>query len=217
MKRRYTKKHVEVEAEQFRVEEKPWPSGVYPSGCGDFLLGEGDDAELVEDGDWIVEGEDRPLGELDFNDLYRPATDDGEHATAIESVRACLDDGHTALDAWKVEALLAAYDARATDDGEGWVAVEDRLPEDGRRVLAVWGDRYGTHRSVVSHLAARTEEADGDYGGDDEWLDYDAEADTYWLPEGWYEAPIETEEWRNIDNVTHWRDLPALPKEDSDG
>src|SRR5688572_8444160 len=77
--------------------------------------------------------------------------------------------------------LLEAIEANTSGEGDGWVSVEDRLPENGEHVLC-WKESM-----IPKAFYSDT----GSYGffKDGIWGD------------------VESDDW----NVTHWRPLPAPP------
>ena len=99
-------------------------------------------------------------------------------------------------------------------DAPRWVPVAERLPLAGQTVLACYVNRANKLRRIRAHwIAAKTEES----SGDNDFGEYDEEADTYWTPEGWYEQIDNWGEYSAVavceGTVTHWMPLPAPPKE----
>ncbi len=80
---KFRKKPVVIEAEQFRPDHKPWPSGVdvdarSPTGFGIFTLENTALKHEVTPGDWIItgiKGEKYPCKPDVFEATYEPATE----------------------------------------------------------------------------------------------------------------------------------------------
>lgn len=58
---RYRKRPIEVEAEQFFFEKRPWPDGVFqlpprPDRSKSFVVGTLEGVHVVSEGDWIITG-----------------------------------------------------------------------------------------------------------------------------------------------------------------
>ena len=101
----------------------------------------------------------------------------------------------------------------------GWISVKDRLPDNGKHVLAACEIRliYGGKKTYVceAFYAAQHTLPEGKYPEDDECFDYDEEEDEYYLKEGWYEAIHNWDEYSSVvieDFVTHWMPLPEPPE-----
>ena len=73
-----------------------------------------------------------------------------------------------------------------------WISVEDRLPECGKRVLAVFEYKNGLGRNIFILN-----------------IDIPQEGDT-WI-QSWGNDEISLDPWHG--RVTHWAELPNLPKE----
>ena len=96
--------------------------------------------------------------------------------------------------------------------GDGWVSVEDRLPESDVSIIAFGINSYGKQRILRAFYAEEltVEQYDAD---DMDWLDYDEKLDRYCIPKGWYERnEFEETNWKIDFPVTHWRELPPPPK-----
>jgi len=83
--------------------------------------------------------------------------------------------------------------SKAEDKGDnGWISVEDRLPEYGKFILVIGTDdkQYGIERC---HVCEMNDLEDG--------IEFKQTRQFYWL----------TESGRKIDKVTHWQQLPKKP------
>jgi hypothetical protein len=94
---------------------------------------------------------------------------------------------------------------------EEWISVKDRLPEADTPVL-IFNDKRILRACYIPkyHINDNDSEYEGDY------LDYDEKNDEYYWPEGWYECNYYEEVHFKIDEVTHWRPLPAPPERKED-
>lgn len=97
----------------------------------------------------------------------------------------------------------------------GWVSLPGELPKSGMVVLACYRNSLGNLRRIRAQwIAAKTDECTGDDGCLGE---YDADTDTYWTPEGWYELIDNWDDYMacavSQGDVTHWMPLPAGPAE----
>lgn len=93
------------------------------------------------------------------------------------------------------------------------VAVSERLPEPNVKVLAHYVNDLGKGRTVCAiWVPAKTRsDSDGDY----DFTEYDEEDDTFYWPEGWYEAIENCDDWDWVDackrEVVYWQPLPKWP------
>lgn len=93
------------------------------------------------------------------------------------------------------------------------VAVCERLPEPGVKVLAHYFNDLGKGRTICAiWVPAKTR---SDSYGDDDFTEYDEVSDTFYWPEGWYEA---IENWDDLGyvrvdegEVIYWQSLPKWP------
>lgn len=93
------------------------------------------------------------------------------------------------------------------------VPVSERLPEPSVKVLAHYFNDLGKWRTICAiWVAAKTR---SDSYGDDDFTEYDEESDTFYWPEGWYEA---IENWDDLGHVKvdegeviYWQPLPKWP------
>ena len=93
-----------------------------------------------------------------------------------------------------------------------WVPVEERMPAPGEVVLAAYRNRLGHWRRIRAEwVPAKTQEADID----NEHAEYDAETDTYYTPQGWYERINNWDEYSSVKvhegEPSHWMHLPFPP------
>jgi hypothetical protein len=97
-----------------------------------------------------------------------------------------------------------------------WINVSKELPDPSKKVLAHYKNDLGNGRTVVAcYVPAKTRSG----GYDEEFAEYDEDADEFYWPEGWYEC---IENWEELDCVniyggvvTHWRPLPESPVSDA--
>lgn len=127
--------------------------------------------------------------------------------------RAMLDAAHGLR-------LLAAP---AVPVGDGWIAVSERLPESGHKVLIAYRNSYDHDRRVCGFYAGKFN-LEVPPGDDCDSADYNEASDTYYLDEGWYESIDNWPDYTSVtinSEVTHWQPLPASPaatkEEMSDG
>lgn len=96
---------------------------------------------------------------------------------------------------------------------EGWVSVEDRLPDDSKCVLAIVLDKTnlkGWHWEIVNYGEFSFYDADGNFPDADE----DGEVKRF----GWHYGRESEGEYDYLifdlnSKVTYWQPLPAAPKE----
>jgi hypothetical protein len=94
------------------------------------------------------------------------------------------------------------------------VAVSERLPEPGKKVIAYYLNALGNSRTILAEwVPAKTKADDG--LTDDDFAEYDEESDEYYWPEGWYEVIENWDDYGavfvNEGEITHWRPLPPGP------
>ena len=91
---------------------------------------------------------------------------------------------------------------------QGWICVNDRLPEPGKPVLVACGRHV--MRAVRAPKFTLSEDAWGNF--EPEGGEYDEATDaTYW-PEGWYEwNQHEETHWQLDSEPTYWHPLPPAP------
>jgi hypothetical protein len=94
------------------------------------------------------------------------------------------------------------------------VAVAERLPEAGQKVIAYYLNALGNRRTILAEWVPAKSRTD-DCLVQDDFAEYDEETDEYYWPEGWYES---IENWDDYDAVfvnegviTHWQPLPTGP------
>ena len=101
--------------------------------------------------------------------------------------------------------------AQPVQEPVAWTPVSTAMPKPGVIVLACYKNSHDNVRRIrAKWVPAKTQEA----YGDDEWGEYDEEADTYWTPEGWYECIDNWDEYSSVfvhEQITHWMPMPADP------
>lgn len=96
---------------------------------------------------------------------------------------------------------------------DSWISCDERLPENGVKVLAYFKNQLGNGRRVLAHYTRQwamvAEGFDDDMS--DDWYDTD-ESGTSYIPEGWYEECYTQDACRQLDDeITHWHMLPKGP------
>lgn len=93
------------------------------------------------------------------------------------------------------------------------VPVSEGLPEPNTKVLAHYFNALGNGRTICAIWVPAKSRSEG--YGDDDFTEYDEENDTYYWPEGWYEA---IENWDDLGwvavnegEVAYWQPLPKWP------
>jgi len=95
-----------------------------------------------------------------------------------------------------------------------WISVEERLPEPLHLVIVRHKTGYKDNAITVigKWVPAMTDESTPE---DEDWVEYDEQTDTYYVPEGWYEFQANWDEYSAIhinEAVTHWMPLPEPPE-----
>ena len=94
-----------------------------------------------------------------------------------------------------------------------WTPVAERLPADGRKVIAYYQNENGKHRRIMAYYASQFA-LEGSEEDQLEATEYHAEKDQYFLREGWYENnEFDDVNWRVGGEITHWMELPPPPVE----
>ena len=93
-----------------------------------------------------------------------------------------------------------------------WVPTAERMPASGVTVLACYRNSLGNWRLIRAQwVKAKNVEANPE----SEIGEYDEETDTYYDPEGWYEAIDNWDDYTHVavyqGEVTHWMPLPPPP------
>ena len=125
-------------------------------------------------------------------------------ASAIQTEAAELE----AVGAGGVSGPLMGIAAPPTAQAEGWISVDERLPEPGTPVLLDIGKKYPIR---AMWAAKHTVQAADD---DTDWGEYVEEDDMYYAPEGWYEwNQCEENHWRVTETPRAWMPLPPTSAE----
>ena len=107
-----------------------------------------------------------------------------------------------------VSGPLMGIAAPPTAQAEGWISVDERLPEPGTPVLLDIGKKYPIR---AMWAAKHTVQAADD---DTDWGEYVEEDDMYYAPEGWYEwNQCEENHWRVTETPRAWMPLPPASAE----
>ncbi len=110
---------------------------------------------------------------------------------------------------YDVESINYLITNAPTIPREGWVSVEDRMPN--KVCLAFYKNELGNGRTVK---AKYTEQYSEEANTDDDWVEYNEADDTYYYPAGWYEMIDNWDDFNFVTinhEVTHWQPLPAAP------
>jgi len=125
-------------------------------------------------------------------------------ADRIESIARSLLAPKAAEQAPVADAVLG--------EPAAWISVANQLPKAGKPVLAVFKNSLGNWRTTRAHYAPKLGLSANDWEDVD---DCDEDADgNYFVPEGWYEDPVEIEVGAMIPAstpVTYWMPLPPNP------
>ena len=106
----------------------------------------------------------------------------------------------------KLRSELAA--APPTAQAEGWISVDERLPEPGMPVLLDIGKKYPIRAMWAAKHTVQAADDDTDWG---EYVEAD---DMYYAPEGWYEwNQCEDNHWRVTETPRAWVQLPPTSTE----
>lgn len=115
-----------------------------------------------------------------------------------------------------MQAQLAEREREITRmrEAQRWIPVTERLPDSGEHVLFSCEVRPGGKRYVCDGYYAK--EKSIECAEPDCAIEYDEEADKYYLFEGFYEIVKNWDDFSSVvigDFVTHWMPLPAAPEE----
>ena len=131
--------------------------------------------------------------------LYESPMPDGSVFTGASAERLQVGVGTPPSTIEKPLYLAAPPTAQA----EGWISVDERLPEPGNPVLLDIGKKYPIRALWAAKNTVRV-------GTDvDDWGEYDEETDEYYCPEGWYEWNEHEEvHWAVSETPRAWSELP---------
>lgn len=106
---------------------------------------------------------------------------------------------------------------------EAWIPVSERLPKPETEVMIVCNRNGWRFIATAIHEDGTLFEEYSDWLWNDieEYGRYDEERDDYIIPEGWWESrrftPDDVYNCQVDCEVTHWRPMPELPKEENNG
>lgn len=98
-----------------------------------------------------------------------------------------------------------------------WIKVEERLPENTKRVMVLYRNQLKKRRvTIAEYVPYRTILAEDFLTDDcpDEFYssEYDEKNDCYWTPQGWYESNYQADiNWHIGEKITHWKPI-ILPE-----
>lgn len=152
---------------------------------------------------------------IDANVLLDDLCEDREEGTF------CFSDSQAEAADKIVQYVVKRINAAPTVTPEpGWISVKDRMPENGKNVLAACNvklangkSRYYVCEAFYAHKYSITCSVYSDLDAD-----YSEETDEYYFPEGWWECIHNWDEYSSVaidDFVTHWMPLPEPPKEET--
>ena len=134
----------------------------------------------------------------DGRDKVREALD------ALDTLEAQLE----AIGAGGVSGPLVGRASPPTAQAEGWISVDERLPEPGTPVLLDIGKKYPIRAMWAAKHTVQAADDDTDWG---EYVEAD---DMYYAPEGWYEwNQCEDNHWRVTETPRAWMPLPPTSAE----
>lgn len=96
-----------------------------------------------------------------------------------------------------------------------WVYCTDVMPKNGTMVLVAYVEDVPGHPptrpqfALAEHAGYHQMEQRPDAEGD---LDYDEEANTYFVTEGWYAQEVRNEPAWKLDGVYAWMAVPPRPE-----
>ena len=121
------------------------------------------------------------------------------------------------------DVAISALRAQQEKPSEGWISVEDRLPENEQDVIICAKRRHYSDPNRFISIVSKAFHTDGKhntehsaYIWESDYLDmrYDEKNDAYLIPEGWWESVEYGEEFNAVsDFVTHWMPMPEPPGE----
>lgn len=97
-----------------------------------------------------------------------------------------------------------------------FIPVSERKPEQGIYIVVITtvvDDKEYKRQAIAQYVPARTLNADDFLHEDSDFesLEYDEEADIYFVPEGFWENTETADYFGMLSNVTHWRPLLDMP------
>lgn len=96
-----------------------------------------------------------------------------------------------------------------------YVSVKDKMPEDGKYVIATYINDSGNRRKIIGRFVEQYSwESVND---DDEYNEYCEEDDGYYLCEGWYEQQDNWDDYGSIfvheGDVDYWMEIPSFSED----
>jgi hypothetical protein len=157
---------------------------------------------------YLVPEQPEPVGPTDEELLGLDELRDAWNAQA-DAVNSWDELGMDEIICFAQQQALARYGRPALTP----IAVSERLPEAGKKVIVHYVNSLGNSRTVCAEWVPAKSRTD-DCLVDDDFAEYDEENDEYYWPEGWYESIENWDEYGAVfinDAVTHWQPLPNGP------
>lgn len=167
-----------------------------------------------EDGQWLDFDDDESawyeVGE-DHVTHYLSPTPPTDPIKMREALERISELSKLAFTRQRYGAIVDIARESLQNTGDGWVRVEERLPETGKSILMYWKNELGNYRISKGFYAAKFSVEDDCEENHDGYSEYSEEKDKYYYPEGWVETGWEIETTATVKGVTHWRPLPSPP------